>query len=115
MEDLFRIGLEKVVKRLYQQAEDDRIRITLHGHQKMVEEDISYEVLREALLQCQVIENYPEHQRGPCCLVYGHISDERFLHVVCTTTLEVIVVITVYEPKEPKWVTPFRRGGKHEM
>jgi hypothetical protein len=31
--------------------------------------------------------------------------------VVCTTGLEVIVVITVYEPKPPKWATPFQRGG----
>jgi len=115
MKDVFRLDLEKVADRLCQQARDDRIRITLHGHQKMIEEDISYEVLREVLLRCRVIENYPEHQRGPCCLVYGYISDERFLHIVCTTTLENIVVITVYEPKEPKWVTPFRRGGEHEM
>jgi len=88
MQDVFRLDLEKVADRLCQQARDDRIRITLHGHQKMIEEEISYEVLRRSIAPVPSIEHYPEHQRGPCCLVYGYSSDERFLHIVCTTTLE---------------------------
>jgi len=102
---------ERIVERLRLQAAQDRIRITLHGHQEMVEEGISYDALREALLQPQLIENYPDHQRGSCSLVCGRERSGRFLHVVCTTTLEVIVVITVYEPRPPKWVDPFHRGG----
>ena len=105
----------KITERLQEQAADDAIRLTVHGHQEMVEEDISYRALREALLSCRVLENYPDHQRGPCCLVCGRAQDGRYLHVVCTTTLEVIVVITVYEPKAPKWRSAFQRGGGNEM
>ena len=106
---------EKIVERLRQQAEKGRIRVTIHGHQEMVAENIAYEALREALLEPQVLENYPDHQRGACCLVCGRVRSGRYLHLVCTTTLDVVVVITVYEPKLPKWVTPFQRGEKHEM
>ena len=106
---------EKIAARLREQASADGIRVTIHCHQEMVEEYIVYEAVREALMDCRVIENYPDHQRGPCCLVCGRTSSGRFLHVVCTTALEVIVIITVYEPKAPKWVTPFERGGRHEM
>jgi hypothetical protein len=101
---------KKIAERLRQQASEDKIRVTLHGHQEMIEENISYEALREALLTPEVIENYPDHQRGPCCLVCGRARSGRCVHVVCTTGLEVIVVITVYEPRPPRWVTPFQRG-----
>jgi hypothetical protein len=76
----------------------------------MVEEDVSLEEVREVLLDAAVVENYPEHKRGPCCLVCRRTSRGRYLHVVCTTSLEVVILITVYEPKPPKWVTPFKRG-----
>jgi hypothetical protein len=78
----------------------------------MVEEDISYEQVCEALSDGKVIENYPEYQRGPCCLVCGQASSGRYVHVVCTTSLEVAIIITMYEPKPPKWITPFQRRGK---
>lgn len=115
MQGVPRRGPSEIAERLRRQAAQDMVRVTLHGHHEMVEEDISYDELREALLGCQVIEDYPYHQRGACCLVCGRVGSRRFLHVVCTTTLEAIVVITVYEPKPPKWVTPFQRGVQYEL
>jgi len=87
----------------------------VHGHQEMVAEDISYDAVLEALRDCKVLENYPDHQRGPCCLVCGRTVSGRCLHVVCTTSRDILVIITVYEPKPPKWVTPFERGGRNEL
>lgn len=103
---------DKIAERLQRLAYEDAIRITIHGHQEMVADDVSYEELREALQQSRVIENYPDHQRGACCLVCGSTLAGRQLHVVCTTSLEVIVIITVYAPTPPKWVTPFQRGAR---
>lgn len=115
MEDARYRNQAQLVAQLHLQASVDEIRLTIHGHQEMVAEDISYDAVREVLLDCQVIENYPDHQRGPCCLVCGRTSSSRFLHIVCTTSLDVIVIITVYEPKPPKWGTPFERGSRNEM
>jgi hypothetical protein len=81
----------------------------------MVEENISYDSMIEALARGKVIENYPEHQRGSCCLVCGQDSTGRFLHVCCTTSLDVAIIITLYEPKLPKWVTPYQRRKQNEM
>ena len=88
------------------------LRITLHGHQAMVEEGVSYEDVRHVLMTGDIIEKYPDHQRGACCLVCGRDAGKRFLHVCCTTNLEVAIIITVYEPKLPKWVTPTIRREK---
>jgi hypothetical protein len=103
---------DAIAARLRQQAEADALRVTVHAHQEMVEEDVSLEEVREVLLDAAVVENYPEHKRGPCCLVCRQTSRARYVHVVCTTSLEVTIVITVYEPKPPKWATPFERGER---
>ena len=97
--------------RLREQAVADAMRVTVHAHQEMVEEDISFAEIREVLLDGRVVENYPEHKRGPCCLICRKTSCGKYVHVVCTTSFEVAIIITVYEPKQPKWVTPFQRGA----
>jgi len=105
-------NFDTIVDRLRRQAEAEYLRITTHAHQEMVEEDVSLADVIMVLRRATVLENYPEHKRGACCLVLGQTGTGRFLHVVCTTSLDVAILITVYEPKPPKWVTPSERGRK---
>ncbi|MBN1345024.1 MAG: DUF4258 domain-containing protein [Phycisphaerae bacterium] len=86
-----------------------RIRLTQHAHQEMVAEAISLDAVIEAIASAQVLEDYPEHRRGSCCLLHGVTSRGRHLHVVCTTSLPMVVIITAYEPKPPKWPSPTQR------
>jgi len=101
---------EAIENRLRQQAESERLRVTVHAHQEMVEENISLDEVKQVLFNATLIENYTEHKRGSCCLVCGKTLQRKYVHVVITTSLEVAIIITVYEPKPPKWVTPFERG-----
>jgi len=91
-------------------ARSESVRVTVHAHQEMVEEDVSMDDVLEAVATGTVIENYPTHRRGPCCLVSGATRAGRALHVVCTTAQPFLAIITVYEPKPPKWLTAFRRS-----
>lgn len=88
------------------------IKLTLHAQQEMLEDGVSVADLLACLGACKVIENYPDHRRGACCLVYGKAIDGRHLHVVCTTEDPALIIITVYEPKHPKWESPFMRGRR---
>lgn len=106
---------EAVLKRIHAQADEENIRITQHAHQEMVEEDITLEEVLEAISAGQILENYPDHRRGACCLLNGHTQDKRPLHIVCTTARSVLIIITVYEPKPPKWISPTQRGDSDEM
>ncbi len=90
-------------------AAREALRVTQHAQQEMAEEDILLDEVLESIHSGQILENYPEHRRGPCCLLLGYTSDQRPLHIVSTTVQPVLVLITVYEPKPPKWVTPTRR------
>ncbi len=115
MPDIDVYDLNAIMSRLRGQCSQDATRVTIHAHQEMVEEDISYASMIEALSKGMIVENYPEHQRGSCCLVCGQDSTGRFLHVCCTTSLEIAIIITVYEPQLPKWITPYQRRKKNEV
>jgi hypothetical protein len=87
------------------------VRITQHASEEMIAENVSLDDVYHAMSSAEVLEDYPEHRRGACCLLGGRTSRGRALHVVCTTDLTLAILITVYEPKPPKWVTLTVRGG----
>ncbi len=104
--------LNVVVDEIRALAAAQRVRITLHAPQRMVEEGISVDAILEAVGNGRIVEYYPRHRRGPCCLVAGVTEAGRHLHVVCTTARPVLIIITAYEPTPPKWATPTQRSHK---
>jgi len=109
MDELDEINWAVVLERIRFQAATENIRITQHAQQEMVEEDVTLAEVLQALATAQILENYPEHRRGACCLLNGLTHKGRALHIVCTVARPVLIVITVYEPKLPRWVTPTQR------
>ncbi len=104
--------LEVVMRRIVSQVNEEQIRITQHAQQEMVEDDATLDDVLEAISKGKILENYPAHRRGACCLINGLAKDERPLHIVCTTERSVLIIITVYRPKPPKWITPIQRREK---
>ena len=83
-------------------AAAENVRVTQHAQQEMVEEDITLDNALQAIATGQILENYPTHRRGPCCLIYGRTQNGHHLHIVCTTAQASLIIITVYEPMPPK-------------
>jgi len=104
--------VESLLRSVRDKAKREALRVTQHAQQEMTEEEIGLDEALEAIGSGSIIENYPEHRRGPCCLICGYTRQQRPLHVVCTTTRPLLILITVYEPKPPKWITPTQRGSR---
>jgi hypothetical protein len=100
---------DDILDRIRDQVRDENIRLTQHAQQEIVEEDIALDEVFEAVAQSQLLENYPQHRRGACCLISGLTRMGRPIHIVCTTEQPTLVIITVYLPKSPKWITPTQR------
>lgn len=86
--------------------------IKLHALQRINERGILPHEIKEALLDCSVVEDYPEDKRGHSCLVWGKTSEGKDLHIVCGLSEETIWVITIYEPDPKEWETPLKRRIK---
>lgn len=98
-----------MLAKLQEQARTKALRVTQHAQEEMDAEDITLSEVREAIAKGQILENYPEHLRGSCCLLYGQTDEGHPLHVVCTTAQSLLIIITVYRPTLPKWISPTRR------
>ena len=103
---------EVILARIKSQATAGTYRVTQHAQQEMVEEEVSLNEVLAALQRGEILEHYPEHRRGACCLVYGFTPAGRPLHIVCTTAQPLLILVTVYEPKPPKWFTPRERRSQ---
>jgi uncharacterized protein DUF4258 len=101
--------MDVTLTRIQKQAAVQAIRVTQHAQVEMDGEEITLDEVLAAIADGQILENYPEHRRGQCCLLYGRTPKGRDLHVVCTTAQPILIIITVYEPVPPKWVSPIQR------
>ena len=82
-----------------------------HAHKERQEEAIYTLEICEALMNCEILVNYPKDPKGPSCLVLGYAA-ERPIHIVCGRAKnDWLLIITVYIPKPPKWLDPKTRGG----
>lgn len=101
--------MDVMLTRIQRQAAAESIRVTQHAQEEMDAEEITLDEVLAAIANGQILEKYAEHRRGPCCLLYGRTHKGRPLHVVCTTAQPLLIIITVYEPLPPKWVSPTQR------
>jgi hypothetical protein len=74
----------------------------LRPETRAVQRDIDDFEIAEAVMNGEVIEEYPEDKYGPSCLVSGITRAGRHLHVHVSCPPGV-KVITVYEPSTEKW------------
>jgi hypothetical protein len=101
--------MEIMLAKIKRQAKSQAIRVTQHAQKEMDTEEITLDEVLEAISDGQILEDYSEHKRGACCLLYGRTDNGRHLHIVCTTAQPLLIIITVYEPFPPKWVSPMQR------
>ena len=82
-------------------------RYTVHGTRQRIERRLSREEIEDAILSGEIVEDYPEHHYGPCCLILGRTSGGKALHMVCSCR-SVVDIITVYEPDPAEWEPDLR-------
>ena len=91
--------IEQVRRRIYYWRQ--------HTIQRSIERGIRDEEVVEALLNGEIIEEYPEDKYGPSCLVLGRTRAGRPLHVQCSLP-PTVWIITLYESDPQEWIN-FRR------
>ena len=83
-----------------------------HGDMERQNDNLSFEEVEDALESGRILENYEDTGRGESCLVAGFTNEGKPIHIVCGTRGDWLVVITVYIPRPPKFMTPYKRGSE---
>ena len=80
-----------------------------HAEIERVADGLTFAQIEEAVLNGEILEDYPDTGRGESCLIVGCSSDIP-IHVVCGWRGENIVLITVYIPTPPTFLDPWTRA-----
>ena len=99
---------------LIRQAARKRILFLPHAVRQMAKPDrmISVDEVRYVFETGEIIEDYPEDERGHSCLLLGKGEDGRPIHVVCTPKEDYLAIITTYLPSPEEWTDDFRKRRK---
>ncbi len=68
---------------------------------------ITADEIKEAIFRGEIIEEYPDDQRGESCLVF-HVAQNRAIHVVCSPKAEYLAIITAYIPATSQWSSDYK-------
>jgi len=86
-------------------------RYSRHGDRERQNDGLTLLEVEQAILSGRILEHYPDTGRGESCLVAGFADNGKPVHVVWGSQSDWMVVVTVYIPTPPKFLTPFERGG----
>ncbi|MEG5065897.1 DUF4258 domain-containing protein [Microcoleus sp. B3-A4] len=82
---------------------------TNHGDIERQADELTFTQVEEALLNGEILEQYPNTGRGESCLILGY-AGEIPIHIVCGWRGERVAIITVYIPSLPNFINPRDRG-----
>jgi deoxyribose-phosphate aldolase len=86
---------------------------TQHAEIERRIDGLTFGQVEEALLNGEVLEQYPDTGRGESCLIVGFAKDVP-IHAVCGWHGERIALITVYVPRTPKFIDPWTRREERD-
>ena len=82
---------------------------TSHGDLERQADGLTLTQVEEALLNGEILEQYPNTGRGESCLILGYAGDIP-IHIVCGWRGERVAIVTVYIPGTPNFINPRTRG-----
>ena len=100
----------KTLEQVRDQLSAGEYEFSRHAVKRVVERNISDREIRQAGIQANIIENYPEDKYSPSCLLLGFTQTGRPLHIqVSLAETELVKIITIYEPNPSEWINHSRR------
>nr|VFJ49101.1 MAG: protein of unknown function (DUF4258) [Candidatus Kentron sp. DK] len=88
----------------------DEYYLSKHAEQERQNDNLTLSEIREALWNGVVLEYYEDTGRGESCLVAGFTGRGKPIPVVCGERKDTLVIITVYIPMPPRFISPYERG-----
>lgn len=90
-------------------CKSEKIQFTDHALKRSVERRIDIETdIVPALLNGEIIEEYPKDYPYKSCLILGTTRNGKPLHVVCAIGDGVLWIITEYFPDNTQWENDFK-------
>jgi len=97
-----------VILAIRRKVAENQFELSKHAVDQSILRQIRVKEIKEAIGNCQVIEDYPNDKYGASCLISGWTQSQRPLHIQCSyPSRQLIKIITLYEPHPKRWNNDF--------
>ena len=97
------------IKWIIKSVEEENYFFSQHADKERMNDNLLIVEIEESLKIGSVLESYEDDTRGSSCLVVGFSKSGIPVHSVCGVSSGSLVIITVYIPTPPKFITPYQR------
>ena len=87
---------------------DDTIIVTSHASEQLIRRGIKYRYVKMAIMNGEIIEEYPNEIPDPRILILGYAADMKPLHVVIGIGDWNLRITTAYYPTLDKWENDYK-------
>ena len=91
------------IEEIKERCNDNQIEVTSHLMLRCRQRNITYSEIKQAIINGEVIEEYPYDFPYPSCLIFGITLVNRIIHVVVGMAESKLWLITAYEPDRQLW------------
>jgi hypothetical protein len=96
------------IDQIKEKAKSQDVKWRGHATQRLIQRNIKRKDVLHAILNSQLIEEYPHDYPFPSCLLLGFDTIDNPLHIVCAVDKESLWIITVYKPDNSRWENNFK-------
>jgi hypothetical protein len=86
-----------------------------HADKERMNDNLLISEIEESIFSGSILESYKDDTRGSSCLVVGFTKHGIPVHSVCGKSGDNLVIITVYIPTPPKFITPYERAKNEKL
>ena len=94
-----------MINEIRHKVQNEEYEFSKHATDQSIIRNIFVSEIKQAILNGEIIEDYPNDKYGPNCLIFGVTDQNRSIHVQCSyPSRDLIKIITVYEPNINDWI-----------
>ena len=86
-----------------------------HADKERMNDNLLIFEIEESICAGSILESYEDDARGSSCLVVGFTKNGIPVHTVCGEGGGNLVIIPVYIPTPPKFITPYERTKNDKL
>ena len=94
------------INKIIEAIKADRVIVSRHAREEADNDNLTLQLILFAVIQGEIIEDYPDDRPYPSCLIYGQNKQKQPIHSVWAYNQENgwAVLITVYRPNPQQWI-----------